>query len=176
MGVSEGARSAALDREVRRAGFGSLYDAHVAEVYRFVHRRCRDRAAAEDITQDVFLTAVRTVEDPAEINTGWLITVARNRLMDLVRREGRYADKLRLIANAVAGGGDHSSSVVERERVRAALEHLSVEHRVVLCLHYLDGLTVAAMATELGGSVKAVESLITRARRRLVAELEATDG
>jgi RNA polymerase sigma-70 factor (ECF subfamily) len=159
---------------VRRAGFAALYNDHVAEVYRFVHRRCRDRAIAEDVTQDTFLTAVRTVQDPTEVTVGWLIEVARNRLVDIIRRRARYVDKLRLIGPDDVDL-DGSAAVADRIRVHDALDRLRVEHRVVLSLHYIDEMTTEAIATELGRSHKSVEGLITRARRTLRRELENRD-
>lgn len=175
MGTTDDASSAAVDSGVRRVGFTAVYDEHVAEVYRFVHRRCRDRATAEDVTQDTFLTAVRTIEDPADVSIGWLIAVARNRLMDVLRRQSRYAGKLRVIGRG-ADQDDPGAGLAEQMLMREALAHLDVEHRLVLTLHYVDGLTIGALADELGRSPKAVEALVTRARRNLRRELEATDG
>jgi RNA polymerase sigma-70 factor (ECF subfamily) len=174
MGASQSATGEPLDHATRRAAFTALYDAHVNEVYQFVHRRCRDRAVAEDVTQDVFLTAVRTVDDPATVTVGWLITVAKNRLIDVMRRETRRSDKLRVLL----GGADDRDAfgvTVDRVVVEAALARLSVDHRLVLTLHYLDGHTVPALATKLGRSVKSIEGLLTRARRGLRQELGTND-
>ena len=55
--------------------------------------------------------------------------------------------------------------------MEGALSELSVDHRLVLTLHYIDGLTVPALAEHLGRSVKSIEGLITRARRELRAQL-----
>ena len=175
MEAQEAIVDATMDAAERRAGFTNLYDLHVAEVYRFVHRRCRDRALAEDVTHDTFLTAVRTMDDPSEINIGWLLRVARNRLIDVLRRQGRFTDKLRLIGSGSSGEG-HEGDTIQRLRVEAALEHLSVDHRLVLTLHYLDGKTIPELADELGRSTKSVEGLVTRARRNLQKELEKSDA
>ena len=67
-------------------------------------------------------------------------------------------------------------TTVEKLRMNEALDQLSIDQRLVLTLHYVDGLTVAALAEELGRSAKAVESLVTRARRNLRRELEDTDA
>ena len=158
----------------RRADFAALYEQHAVEVYRYVHRRCRDRALAEDVTQDAFVAAVRTVDDPASISVGWLMQVARNRLLDVLRRQARYEGKLRLVGDRDEAA-DEPAVVVGRLRMTAALEELRVEHRVVLMLHYVDGLTVNALADELGRTPKAVEALLTRARRALRSELERSD-
>ena len=100
---------------------------------------------------------------------GWLLTVARNRLVDVLRRKASYEGKLRLV---VGGASDEADAeLVERLRVEGALSELSVDHRLVLTLHYIDGLTVPALAEHLGRSVKSIEGLITRARRELRAQL-----
>lgn len=154
----------------RRISFADMYDAHVEEIYRFVFRRCRDHSLAEDITQEVFMAAIRVTDDPTTISAGWLITVARNRLVDVLRRQTRYEGKLRLVG--AAGRTDREVDLAERLRVEAALNELSVDHRLVLTLHYIDGYTVRALAEHLDRSVKAVESLMTRARRALRAKLD----
>lgn len=125
--------------------------------------------------QDALLTAVRTVEDPAAIRVGWLIQVARNRLLDVLRRQAHYEGKLRLVGSS-DDDVDLPAAVVGRLRMTEALETLRVEHRVVLMLHYVDDLTVAGLAEELGRTPKAIEALLTRARRALRAELERTDA
>lgn len=156
-------------REVAAAA--AMYDAHVEEVYRFVHRRRRDHALAEDITQETFMAAIRNTTDPTQVTIGWLITVARNRLIDVLRREANYEGKLRLV------GADESAATVtvdlaERLRIEAALNELSVDHRLVLTLRYVDGYTVPALARHLGRSVKSVEGLLTRARREMRMRLD----
>jgi RNA polymerase sigma-70 factor (ECF subfamily) len=152
--------------------FVDLYDAHIDELYRFVHRRCRDHELTQDITQETFMTALRN-HDVSEISIGWLKRVAGNRLIDALRRQSTYSAKLRLIGQS---DDDASvSTVAERLRVEAALDRLRLEHRLVLTLHYIDGLTIGAMATELDRSLKSVEGLVTRARRELRELLEESD-
>ncbi len=154
--------------------FAEVYDTHVDEVYRFVHRRCRDHALAEDVTQETFMTAIRSVDDPRSISIGWLLTVARNRLIDVLRRQTRYEGKLRIVG--VADTARLDAELAERLRVERALSELSVDHRLVLTLHYVDGFTVPAMAEHLGRSVKSVEGLVTRARRELRKQLGESSG
>lgn len=161
------------DGAARAAEFGALYEQHVGDVYRCVHRRCRDRALAEEVTQDAFLTAIRTVDDPGEITIGWLMTVARHGVVDVLRRQSVHTGKLRLVTPP-ASGPDEAEEVIGRMTTGAAFERLGVEHRLVLMLHYVDGLTIAQLAEHLGRSSKAAESLITRARRSPRRELEGS--
>lgn len=155
---------------VTAPSFGDVYDTHIDEVYRFVHRRCRDHALAEDITQETFVAAIRHTDDPNSISVGWLLTVARNRLVDVLRRDSRYESKLRLVGAAEAHVAD--SDPTERIRIEAALDQLSADHRLVLTLHYIDGFTVRALAEQLDRSIKSVEGLVTRARREFRAKLD----
>lgn len=151
-----------------------MYDTYVDEVYRFVHRRCRDHSLSEDVTQETFMSAIRSIDDPSTISVGWLITVARNRLFDELRRRSRYEERLRLLGASEAG--DDANDTAERLRIEGALNELSVDHRLVLTLHYIDGFTVPALAEHLDRSVKSIEGLVTRARRELRVQLEASDG
>lgn len=153
--------------------YAQVYDAHVETVYRYVHRRCRDHSLAEDVTQDTFMTAIRKSEDPDSIKIGWLITIARNRLLDILRRQTRYQQKLRLLADT--NGQANENGIAERLRVEAALVELPVQYRLVLTLHYINDMTVRAIAEELGQSHKSVEGLVTRARRELIEMLGDAD-
>lgn len=149
----------------RTQSIAALYDAHVHEVYRFVYRRCRDNQLSEDITQETFLSVLHGPSDPDSLTVGWLLTVARNRLFDVLRRQDQYEDKLRLLMGGRTSG--HSVDIVEKLRVEDALQQLSLDHRLVLTFHYVDGYSVPALAEHLGRTPKSVEALVTRARRSL---------
>lgn len=164
-----------MDPDRERANFERFYRANVDEVYRYLHRRCRDTELAQDLTHDVFMSAIRSHRPIAQLRTGWLITAARHALIDVARRHDRYAARLRLLR----GGLDDvepAAEPVDRLVLEAAMGRLAVDHRLVLGLHYLDGLTVSELAQRLGRTDKAVEGLITRARRNLHRELEHTDA
>ena len=157
-----------------RADFERFYRANVDEVYQYLHRRGRDTELAQDLTHDVFMSALRSLRPVAELSTGWLITAAQHALIDVARRHDRYTAKLRLLR----GGLDEAESSrepVDRIVLEEAMGRLAIDHRLVLGLHYLDDLTVAELAQRLGRTPKAVEGLITRARRNLHRELERTD-
>ncbi len=162
----------ALESAPTYGTFTELFDASAEDVYRYVHRRCRDHGLAEDVTQDVFMTAVRG-HHPGEISVGWLKRAARNRLIDVLRRQANYERKLRVVG---VDDDEGEIDVADRLRVETALSELSVEHRLVLTLHYLDGMTVGAIASDMGRSNKTVEALITRARRQLRTQLGDHDG
>jgi RNA polymerase sigma-70 factor (ECF subfamily) len=162
-------------RSQPESDLAAVYREYLAEVYRYVYRRCGDRALSEDVAQDAFLAVIRTADEPSEVSIGWLLRVARNRLIDIVRRSARYDSKLRLLQPR-GSGVDEGEVVAETMRVRAALTELKEEHRLMLILHYIDGMTIAELADDLGRSEDATESLIRRARRNMVRQLERADA
>lgn len=148
----------------------ALYDAHGRDVYRYVHRLCLDHAVAEDVTQDVFIAALRASTET--VSVPWLMRSARNRMIDIVRRETNYRDKVRVLRREIAEEVGSAEVVVEQLRLRAALDRLRTEHRIVLMLHYVDGASLSELAEALGRSYKGVEGLMSRARAALRTELE----
>lgn len=144
-------------------------------MYRFVYRLCRDTSTAEDVNQDAFLAAVRTIDNPGDIEVGWLIRVARNRLLDVLRRQSTYKAKLGLIGRGEVDSG-HEKALTDRILVRAALDRLDLGDRLVLTLHYVEGMTIAEIAEDLDRTPKSIEALVTPARRNLRRQLEANDA
>lgn len=144
----------------------ACYDQSVAEVYRYAARLCgNDRAATDDLVQEVYLGLVRSARDGrlGDIGVGWLITSVRHRFLDRHRGEQRAERHLRLVA----------SPAPEPERVEVpGLADLPERERMALVLRYLDDLSVPEVADVMGLSVHATESLLARARRRMRAQEE----
>ncbi len=153
---------------------GALYEDHVDEVYGFLYRRCRDTELAEDVTHDVFVAAGRAIGESSDLSIGWLLTVARNRLIDVVRRQDRFRHKLRLI-QAERHDDDWSEAEVDRLALQETLAQLRVDQRLVLTLRYIDGYTVPQLADLMHRTPKAIERLSARARNSLRQELEKRD-
>jgi RNA polymerase sigma-70 factor (ECF subfamily) len=147
---------------------GEFFDVSLGEVYTYLLRRCGwDRATAEDLTQDTFLTAVRTLHDRQvdRLTVGWLIRCAQSRFIDHCRREDTRMRHLRLVSSRASDPLD--DGVVGEMIVEDRLAELPPSQRLVVVLHYLDGLTVPQIARRVGRSDRAVESLLSRARRTM---------
>ena len=158
------------EREIAEAdgseAFLHLYDQALPVVYGYVVRRCGNRALAEDLTSEVFLAAAGAVRRGSvpELSAAWLVTVARNKLVDHWRRSARQQRTLRAVADtAVVDTGDWTDALDEGAAL-TALRSLGAHHRAVLSLRYLDGLPVAEVADHLGRTVHATEALLMRAK------------
>ncbi len=154
-------------------GLLSLYDRALPEVYGYLLARCGQRALAEDLTAETFLAAVHAGDSP--ISVGWLIGVARHKLVDHWRRLAREDRGLRLLEGGRSGVEDPWDAELDALRAREVLGRLSPAHRAALVLRYLDDLPVPQVAEALDRTLHATEALLVRARRAFRAAYESTE-
>lgn len=139
----------------RADAFELIYDRHVTAAFSLAYRICGHRAAAEEATQEAFLSVWREgrryQRERASLRT-WLLGIVHNRAIDAIRRvtihdrrqaSGEWAEQ-RLIA-----GERTDVDVARREEaglVQAALSELPPTQRQVLDLAYFGGFTHAEIA------------------------------
>lgn len=141
----------------------ALYDQALPQVYGYLVGRCGDRVVAEDLTSETFLAVA--ADDDAPLTVGWLIGVARHKLMDHWRWQARQDRVLQAVEGLSAEVEDPWDVELDRWRARDVLARLAPQHRAALTLRYLDGLSVPEAASILDRSVTATETLLVRARR-----------
>ncbi|MGZ4758969.1 MAG: RNA polymerase sigma factor [Acidimicrobiales bacterium] len=144
-----------------------LYDRSLPQVFGYLVRRCPTEVLAEDLTAETFLAAVDAVRKGrgTGLTTGWLITVARNKLVDHWRRAECEQRGLQLmVAPEPVPRSDEWVDELDPSRALAVLDDLGPHHRVALTLRYLDGLSVPQVADQLDRTVHATEALLVRAR------------
>jgi RNA polymerase sigma-70 factor (ECF subfamily) len=156
--TSEGVRD-----DAATTAFTALYREALTPVYSYLVNRCRSRAVAEDLVQDVFAAALVAIRQGTPVSTAWIMRVARNKMVDHFRRE-----KVRRVMPG-AGRAVSEELVIwqgdpTRDAAVEALDGLAGDRRAVLVLRHMDGLAVPEVAEVLGRSVHATESLLVRAR------------
>ena len=141
-----------------------LYDRSVGDVYGYLVSRCGSAATAEDLTSEVFMAAVDAVrrERVPEMTVAWLISVARNKLVDHWRHQEVVQRQLAVVEDDTVD--DEWDVVLDRLLAERTLAVLGAHHRAALTLRYLDGLSVPEVAHVLGRTVHATEALLVRAR------------
>lgn len=143
----------------------ALYDRALPQVYGYLRARTPSDAMAEDLTAETFLAAVQAVNDDKvpQMTIAWLVTVARNKLVDHWRRAAREERSLQAVETTDVVDDDLDIHF-ERMRAHDVLNELGAHHRGALTLRYLDGLSVPEVATQLDRTVHATEALLVRAR------------
>lgn len=147
----------------------AIYHRALPQVYGYLLPRCRSVSLAEDLTAETFMAAVAAVRQGSisEVTVAWLVTLARHKLVDHWRRLSREQRSLSTLEGSMSGMDDPWEEWLGTEAAHAALERLSVHHRMALSLRYLDGLSVADVAEHVDRSVHATETLLVRARAAL---------
>ncbi|MFJ9037750.1 RNA polymerase sigma factor [Streptomyces sp. NPDC102406] len=164
-----------------REAFGRIFDRHGKAVYNHLFRRTADWAEAEDLTSAVFLHAWRrraeTVLD-RDSALPWLLGIANGQLSNTRRRLRRAEALLHRLMSQDESVGDHADRVaglVDDERrmseIHRALARLPRHEREVVELCVWSGLDQQSAATVLKIAVGTVKSRLSRARRRLGADL-----
>ena len=168
------------------AAFELLYTRHAPSVVAQALGMLHDAGRAEDVTQEVFLSALRRMrETDAPIAFGaWVREIARNACIDHFRR-ARRRPELSYDAQDALGQADRGrlvdarpapdAAVAQKQAIgdlQGAFDELSDAHHRILVLRELEGLSYREIGDRLGLGRAAVESTLFRARRRLAEEYE----
>jgi RNA polymerase sigma-70 factor (ECF subfamily) len=163
-------RAAQGDREA----FGELIRQHQTGVYNVAYRITCNRQEAEDVSQEAFLRAFRSIRtlDPARPPGPWLRRIAVNVCLD--RLEKRQPLPLEETIASSADPGPESQTL-ERERslkVRNALASLPPRYRIAIELRHFQDLSYTEMAETLDRPLSDIKSDLFRARRLLARYLK----
>lgn len=152
-----------------RLAFDVLCDRYLPVVYNRL-RALLPPEAVDDVTQEVFIAAVRAIRRYRATATfrTWISAIARHKVADFYRARGRQPQTVELDPdiNDVA----EQSTWQEQALVRMALQHLPDHYQEVLLLRFTEGLPFQDVAESLGLSLEATKS---RYRRAMAAITEA---
>jgi RNA polymerase sigma-70 factor (ECF subfamily) len=164
-----------------RAAFKLLYDRTSAKLFGVIVRILGDGGDAEDVLQEVYVTAWRKAAefDPARASPiTWLATIARNRAIDRLRaravRPAAPVEEAAEIADAAPGADALIDEARDAARVRQALAGLEPRHASAIRACYFEGLTYEALAAREGVPVGTLKSWVRRGLLRMKAAMVPT--
>ncbi len=148
---------------------GEIFDRHWERIWRAAYAVAGDRELASDAAQDAFIRAGAALHrfDRQRPIEPWLVRIAVNRAIDLVRARRREAGEDEL-PEAFA-----FDPQLADDSLHEALRRLGPERRAVIALHYWLDYTTPEIAEVLGVPVGTVNSRLARALRDLRLDLEA---
>lgn len=156
--------------------FETLYKRHRGALYRFVLRALKQRSAAEELFQEVWIRVIesRSRYAPQARFTTWLYTIAHNLLVDHWRRKGLSLVQLDDEPAAVAPDNPARQAEARETlaRLLRAIEALPAAQREAFLLHEEAGLTVAEIAAVTGSGEEAAKSRLRYATAKLKAAVD----
>ena len=148
-----------------------VYRANLSAVSRRCQSILKDPEDAADATHEVFLTAVDSLQPgagPAQTRA-WLLTVARNHCLDVLRRRKRLGNALLTLGADTRQHSDMETAVADRDFVNGVIKRLPIRERQALWQSAVEHRPIADIADHLRLSYMAAAQVLHRARRHAFA-------
>ena len=156
-----------------RSAFAALFDHFAPRIKGFIRRRGVEPAQAEDLAQDVMMTVWKRAalykREQGAVST-WIFTIARNRHIDVIRREKRPEidpNDPTLIDGPIPASDEVVSQTQISAKLRAALEGLPADQVDVLKMNFFQDKPHSEIAAELGLPLGTVKSRVRLALAKL---------
>jgi RNA polymerase sigma-70 factor (ECF subfamily) len=183
MNLSEANWESADSQLILRAQAGgeeamaTLYRKYVQVIYRYIYFRVGDKAAADDLTSEVFLRALQAIgryRERGKPLSAWLYRIARDRVTDHHRRHARrpIAPLSDDLVDAMPGPESAVLDRAETAALSAALARLTEDQQDVTYFRFTERLSLEETATATGKSVGAIKALQFRALNSLARLLK----
>ncbi len=172
------------------AAFEQLVLAYEKKVYNLAFRMMGNSEDASDVVQETFLRAfssLRSFRGDSSFST-WVYRIVSNICLDELRKrsrqrvssldepvEGQDGEMIRQVADPSPGPEDALQRTETREQIQRGIASLQEDHRVIVVLRDVQGLSYEEIAQVLGLSLGTVKSRLNRARLALKKRLEATE-
>ena len=151
-------------KERDQEAFAQLYEEYFDKIYRYITLRIGDRMEAEDITQQVFLNAIRAISSfklRGVPFSAWLFRIAHNQVVDYLRKKTKRATAP--LEESLIISEDDPQLIAEQkqdvERLRLATRKLTPAQREVIAFRFAGELSIAQVAKVMGKSEGAVKAL-----------------
>lgn len=151
----------------------AFYEEHARTVRNALYRLCGERAL-DDLTQETFARAWGARDafrGESSVRT-WMYRIATRVAIDHLRSAARRPYDATLDEDRASAARDEAAGHVDRDLVRRGLARLSDDHRVVLVLHVMEGLTLDEVAGIVEAPVGTVKSRLYHARQGMREFLE----
>ncbi len=166
------------------SAFKEFFDAYSSLVFNVAFRMLQNKEDAEDVTQDVFFHAFRSLKEfrgESQLST-WLYRIAVNTSLNFQRKRKRErwlsldfgsdeSEDPREVASTDANPQDDLERNEIELVVQKAINSLPKKQRIALLLHRYEGLSYEEIAKVMNVSVPSVESRLHRAKQALALKL-----
>jgi RNA polymerase sigma-70 factor (ECF subfamily) len=153
-----------------------LYEENFDRIYRYCAIKIGDRTEAEDMTQQVFLNAIKSLPSykfKGMPFSSWLYRIAHNQVVDHLRKKAKHATvPIDEMVPAKDDPREEAEVKLQIEELALAAKKLTAAQREVISLRFAAELSVAEVARAMGkseGAIKALQHSAILALRRVLA-------
>ena len=153
--------------------FEQIYRIHFSDVYKYVLSLCRDEATAEEVTQETFFKALKSIDKfngSCKLHV-WLCQIAKNTYFSLHRKQSRFVD-----AEAdIPSGVDIESDFLDKDkaqRLHVLLHNLDEPYKEVFTLRVFGELPFSQIGDLFGKTDSWARLIFYRAKKRLQEGIE----
>ena len=167
----------------KEARLASLYEEYYDRIAHYVYVRIGDKSEAEDIASEVFLKALeslRTYEERGLPMQAWLFKIARNMVVDHLRKATKYKT-IPIETVEINDESDPQKTAetnIEMEKVAIAMQQLTDEQKEVIQLRFFGGLNsreVSVLLNKSDGAVREMQRAALEKLRGLLSESKLGD-
>ncbi len=152
--------------------FDSLYDRYASKVFAKCISLLKERALAEDATQEIFMKILLNIskfKGTAKFST-WLYSITYNYCIDYIRKQKKrrvVSDETSVADEMIEEVSDKELLEIKIERLEIIMERAEAKDRAILMMKYMDNMSIKEMAETLNRSESAIKMSILRAKHRL---------
>ncbi len=156
-----------------RAAFAALYDATSAKLFGVTLRILNNRSEAEDALQEIFIKVWKNADRYQATGNSpmtWLITIARNHAIDIIRARktaGGDMDDIAALPDAAPGPEASAIASSERAQIDGCLDELKPDHAIAVRSAYLNGDTYADLAARFDVPLNTMRTWLRRSLLKL---------
>jgi len=153
------------------ADFSDLYEEYNPMVRATIFKLC-GFSELDDLVQDAFVriwNGLQSFRQGSKLKT-WIYRIAYNVALDGLRRKKPVTAELMLVHGKLASG---EKDIINRDLVLKGLQELTFEHRAVIVLHLMEGLSIAEVGEVLEIPEGTVKSRLHHAKERMAGILKS---
>lgn len=157
---------------MKNGAWETLFKKHYNEALLYVFSFCHNRALSEDIVQEAYVRALRSINEEKDGFKFWLFKVCRNCYFDYLRKQKRVETLDKDVESQELSLVD---DIIQQEEYRALYKAISLlkdSYKGAVTLYYFNGLSVKEVADIIGIGVDNVKIQLYRARMKLKELLE----
>ena len=168
-----------------KSAFNELVAIHQNKVINTCYKFLLDKEDAEDVSQEVFIEVYQSIlsfREDSKLST-WIYRIAVTKSLDELKKRNRKKRITSLgkllhlddLANWIGGGSAPDKLLYEKEKMKEVLQALNSlpdSQRIAFTLSKIEGYTNSEIAEIMNTTLIAVESLISRAKRKTAEELK----